>query len=649
MIKVDRCLFINRAPFENNLEIVFKDGVNVLCGINGKGKTTILSYIVDAFYEMARPNYNGSFEGKENTFYRISSSLYSMNPNNPSIVYIRFNLGSKSVDYVDVRGQLSEEEYNSLIAYKEKVDYKKIKKRLSSGAFAKVFSCDKTDEAIKEAFNRYVLTYFPSYRYEIPSYINAPYKSDVEIDNSARYAGELPNPIEICTGLEGLSGWILDVVLDWEVNKDIRKVQGQDSLVEVDLTPERSVWNNLSLLLKNILISKNYPGIIRFGIGRRSKSGNRISIMHDTPSNVTEQICPNISLLSSGETALLCLFGEIIRQADRLNNNIPIKQIQGIVLVDEIEKHLHIRLQKEVLPKLLKLFPNVQFIVSSHSPFLNMGLASEPELESHVYDLDNGAIECEPTTNEVYQNTYELFLAERNKYAEALVYIRPKIESLTKTLVITEGKTDWKHFKKALEYFKAEGEFVDLDIELYEYDMNLGDSELGITLAKYSHIPNRFKIIGMFDCDEGNGRKIHEEGGTWNYGNDVYGMSIPVPVFRTYNEGGISIEFLYKDEDLKKTDNNNRRLYVTSEFNEYGRDKIDLTIGVRNADKIKNYTDPSKEKIYDHDVIDINGNSLALSKEEFATNVLNSVAPFDNMDFSGFRAVFERLRSIIAR
>ena len=53
------------------------------------------------------------------------------------------------------------------------------------------------------------------------------------------------------------------------------------------------------------------------------------------------------------------------------------------------------------------------------------------------------------------------------------------------------------------------------------------------------------------------------------------------------------------------------------------------------------------EKIHDHDVIDIGGISLALSKENFATNILNSIAPFDSVDFSGFRAVFDRLNSLI--
>lgn len=648
MIRVDRCLFVNRAPFKDNLEIVFKDGVNVLCGVNGRGKTTILSYIVDALYEMARPNYQSSFEGKENKYYRVSSSSNSINPGSPSIAYIRFKFDSMSVDFVEVIGNLSDADYESYVKLEGKVDYQKIKNGLSLNNSIKLISCGETHKEIKEAFQKYVLTYFPSYRYELPGFLNDPYRFDIEIGNDARFSEELPNPLEIRTGLDDFSSWLLDVVLDWEVNKRTHKVSSRDGEWEIDLTPERGLWSNLSMLIKNILVSKNYPGIVRFGIGRRSRGNNRISVVNEPSEGRNVQISPNLSLLSSGETALLCLFGEIIRQGDRLNNNIPIEQIEGIVLIDEIEKHLHIKLQKEVLPILLKLFPNVQFIVSSHSPFLNMGLASVPGLKSQIYDLDNGAMECEPTTNEEYQKTYELFLGERNKYAEALAEIRPKIESLTKTLVITEGKTDWKHFKKALDYFKSQGEFVDLDIELYEYEMDFGDSELNTTLTKYSRIPNRFKIIGLFDCDEDNGKRIHKEGGIRNYGNNVYGMSIPAPDFRAYNEGGISVEFLYSEEDMKKADCNNRRLYVTSEFNENGRYKADSTVGVRNSDTVKKYIDVSKEKIYDHDVIDINGNSLALSKENFATNVLNAVPPFDNMDFSGFRAVFERLSSIIA-
>ena len=102
-----------------------------------------------------------------------------------------------------------------------------------------------------------------------------------------------------------------------------------------------------------------------------------------------------------------------------------------------------------------------------------------------------------------------------------------------------------------------------------------------------------------------------------------------------------------EDEDLKKRDNNGRRIYLTSEFNQLGRLKECQSTNVINADKIKRYIEKEKEKIIDHDVFDINGNSVALSKDEYATNILNGLPPFDTVNFTGFTALFERLESII--
>ena len=62
-MRVKRIVFINRAPFEK-LDIDFiSSKVISLTGINGAGKTTILSYVVDAFYEIARKVFPGEFSG----------------------------------------------------------------------------------------------------------------------------------------------------------------------------------------------------------------------------------------------------------------------------------------------------------------------------------------------------------------------------------------------------------------------------------------------------------------------------------------------------------------------------------------------------------------------------------------------------------
>ena len=643
MMKVEKCLFINRAPFKDNLEICFQKGINVLCGINGRGKTTIISYIVDAMYEMAKLNYKGSFEGREEKYYRVSSSLHSINPSKPSIVYIRFNVGEKVLDYIDVRGKLTEVEYNELVKYDGKIVFGEIHNGLESSNTVKLFSLRSSDSTVKDAFTKNVLTYFPSYRYELPGYLNNAYKNDVEINNSIRYTGELSNPIEVCTGLDEFSSWILDVVLDWEVNKETQKIQKPEGIDEYDVTPERMLWNNLSRMMKGILISKNYPGPVRFGIGRRSKSGNRISVMHDISPIVSEQLCPNLSLLSSGEIALMCLFGEIIRQADRLRNNIPLDQIEGIVLIDEIEKHLHIRLQKESLPKLLKVFPRVQFIVSSHSPFLNMGLGDECSESAHIFDLDNGGIMTTPTNNDVYQDTYELFLNEKNRFASEYEKVNEQLKSVTRPVVITEGKTDIKHILKAMQKLGIEQQFDTLPAA----EQPDGDTDLKSLIKNLCLYKQPRKVIAVFDRDNDPVTKEITDPYR-DYGNNVYALRIVCPQCRI-DEGrtAISIEYLYSDDEIHTVLPGGCRLFFGNEFkNDSTRRHLtypDLRLNTKDGlGKDKIVENNGGQAVYDKDF----NNHLA-KKEEFVEAIVNDQIEISQESWENFRPTIDLINQII--
>ena len=276
-----------------------------------------------------------------------------------------------------------------------------------------------------------------------------------------------------------------------------------------------------------------------------------------------------------------------------------------------------------------------------------MGLADTLAERAQIIDLDNNGITCSPTNNKLYKEVYELMIDENQRFADKYKELEREILQIEKTVIISEGKTDWKHFKAALSYFNENHEFEDIDVEIVEYNFDFGDSKLNSLLTQYSLFPHKYKIIGIFDCDEANGKNIHAKGGKKQYGNNIWGMSIPVPDFRAYNTNGISIEFLYRDEDLKRLDGNGRRIFVTSEFNENGRLKSDPKIGVKNNHDVKNYVLPEKEKIQADEVIDIDGNSLALSKEQFATNILEGTGNFSNINFDAFKPVFERLREIL--
>lgn len=77
--------------------------------------------------------------------------------------------------------------------------------------------------------------------------------------------------------------------------------------------------------------------------------------------------------LSDGHHTLLGMVGDLARRAWLLNDGVlsdPIAMAEGVVLIDEVDLHLHPRLQMSVLGGLRRAFPRVQFVVTTHSPFV---------------------------------------------------------------------------------------------------------------------------------------------------------------------------------------------------------------------------------------------------------------------------------------
>jgi len=77
----------------------------------------------------------------------------------------------------------------------------------------------------------------------------------------------------------------------------------------------------------------------------------------------------NVAQLSDGEKCVLALVGDLARRMVLANpGSVEPLQEQAVVLIDEVELHLHPGLQRIVLHELGSIFPNVQFIVTTHSP-----------------------------------------------------------------------------------------------------------------------------------------------------------------------------------------------------------------------------------------------------------------------------------------
>ena len=78
----------------------------------------------------------------------------------------------------------------------------------------------------------------------------------------------------------------------------------------------------------------------------------------------------NINQLSDGEKCIIALFGDIARRMAIANDNILLDPLQlgGVILIDEVDLHLHPSWQREIANLLHDTFPNIQFILTTHSP-----------------------------------------------------------------------------------------------------------------------------------------------------------------------------------------------------------------------------------------------------------------------------------------
>jgi predicted ATP-binding protein involved in virulence len=87
--------------------------------------------------------------------------------------------------------------------------------------------------------------------------------------------------------------------------------------------------------------------------------------------------------LSDGQRTMLGLFCDIARRASLLNPHHGAKAAsltRGVVLIDELDLHLHPTWQRSIIEKLRCIFPNIQFICTTHSPFLIQSLRDGSEL-----------------------------------------------------------------------------------------------------------------------------------------------------------------------------------------------------------------------------------------------------------------------------
>jgi len=99
-------------------------------------------------------------------------------------------------------------------------------------------------------------------------------------------------------------------------------------------------------------------------------------------------VTPFRYFVSQGEKSLMALVGDIARRLAMMNPGLenPLHG-EGIVLIDEIDLHLHPQWQRGIIQRLRDTFPKCQFLLATHSP-----IAHCVAKEVRCYVLDNGQL-----------------------------------------------------------------------------------------------------------------------------------------------------------------------------------------------------------------------------------------------------------------
>lgn len=619
-----------------------------LVGQNGAGKSLTLAVILDAITEARRESFREIQEVGATDYLRLSSKNYVRRSSGYSHAHAIISNETAEISFNEVVSQLQFSEFEKVAS-----DLMQLPNLLNgefkTSGFHKQLTIAEPD---KQAVRDLTFLYFPYFRYE-PAYWMSE-KANIDfVKNSNFYGQSKLNPIRTNI-IEETKRWILNVLLDRELyEKQIKPLPlNQNTMINAFLGysgPNTKLFEMVNEILSVMLRAKD-PSVSSARIGIGTKGKREIAVFVNRQGKAEEVIAPDLSQLSSGELMTLGLATEIIRAFELNRGRTPnnLNEVSGIVLIDEVDLHLHVSFQRSVLPMILRKFPNVQFILTTHSPFFLLGMAECGEVD--IFSLPIGNRIAVDEFSE-FQVSYEIFIQKNEQFLARYQSLYSQMQVEGRPLIITEGKTDWKHIKTALTLFKSLGEYTLVDVDFFEFesDVNMGDVKLGQMCEYIATLPQRRKMIFIFDRD--NPQITKQMSGApeeyKNWGNQVLSLCLPIPSHRIGYKN-LSIELYYTNEDLRTTDPvSGKRLWFTNE--------IEIITRPTNGQKVyKSLSNPNENEELDKKVFDqpadqiINdaGQYVGLSKSAFTETIAIDPTISKDFDRTAFKLVLDVVQQL---
>ena len=495
-----RIQLVNYGPVEKlDIELPFNGETPkpvVVVGENGSGKSILLSHIANGLVTAKGVAFPESPEVELGKVYKLRSSSYIKPGSEYYFARVDFD---RSFFTSEIRAWRNKQEYpdvpTGIAGTDAEAMWDQIGSAENDGFDSNITTDSNTTKKVEEIFAKSCILYFPFNRFEEPAWLN-----EENLNAQAQYmdrkhlTGHTSRKVIATSPLHENQDWLFDVIYDRAVfEMQTRRFpvtfQPNDSVVLVtDFQGYSGQASNTYDIVLRIIRTITRSQEARFGIGRRN---NRVVSLE---SNLERQIVPNIFQLSSGETSLLNLFVSILRDFDLCGT--PFSQaadIRGIAVVDEIDLHLHAVHQHEVLPALIQMFPNVQFIVTTHSPLFVLGMRT-------IFGEDGFALYRLPQGQQISPEEFSEFGDAYRAFTETVRFsedMRRAIEGAQKPIVYVEGSTGQRYIQRAAKLLSQESIIGGIEVR---DGGGAGDLKNIWKSWLADLVPH--KVVLLFDCEE---------------------------------------------------------------------------------------------------------------------------------------------------
>lgn len=603
----------------------------LLVGKNGSGKSTAISFVVNALVGMKQHVFD-DIEVEKGRVYRIRSPLaingtaefyFARLTFDKGVILTEWQLNRPKTKYADPSAMQALDP-----AWRQFPAHETSTFNLNMGELADA-------RLMEEMLDKNCLLYFPADRFEPPDWLNiADLSSDLKLPEPERMKGKTTRRIFSRNRLKPTLDWLNSVIFDMMVSEHLDTMlpiatpvaEGSPALQRRQLVPVRvktpgkahAVFSSIQDVLRKVICEKG-TDTLSLSIGDRKSRIISASVVRD---GKPIRIIKDLMSLSAGESALFCLFASIVRDADlsSMSFNSP-GEIEGLVVIDEADMHLHVGLQYRVLPELIALFPKVQFILSAHAPMVAIGLENKfGEDGFEIIELP-GATHIPPESYSEFREAFDAFTKTKAFHEEILT----AIPSTSKPILLLEGKSDAQLVSIAWTKLKPGTTMpfyvVPCGIEPDEEKRSGGAGMLRRTLEFLSAVTDR-PLCGLFDFDRAGyegfaGLNKHVFGAGMdaehkhNAGKKVHASLLPVLPQRS--------DFV----------NTSKPIHSFMSIEHYFADNVLQKFGFSLAPVVAGTT-----------VFEIDGTPK--QKIAFA----NVATEFDATEFSNFQVLFDRLKSI---